>query len=1101
MVVSVRRRSAAALAVGAAVVAASLVPALAVSEDFEDGHASWDTYGVSDLGIVDGALCATVPPSANPWDAGIILNGVAVEEGRTYGFDFTVSGDPAGAVRAAVGQDGAPYGTVFDETIALTAEPTPVSRVFTAAASYPAESAPDDPRGQIAFQVGGAAAEWTFCLDDVELSGDMELLSHTSFAEGLGPWGFHGIVGEPEFVDGGVCVDLPGGQANPWDAGLSYNGVPIEQDDNYILSFTGSATPGTTIRPLVGENGGAYRTAYETYQALTPELDTYAYPFVASHTFPAEGDVVGQVALQIGSSVAYTFCVTEVSLLSTLAPPPPYEPDTGPAVRVNQVGYATHGPKGATLVTEATAALPWTLERDGAEVASGTTVPRGVDPSAGLNVHTIDFTDVVAEGEGYTLTADGETSYPFAIGADLYDTLRVDSLSFFYPQRSGIEILGEVAGEEYARAAGHVGVAPNNGDDDVACLPEGALTVEGVDLYDGYTCDYTLDVTGGWYDAGDHGKYVVNGGISVGQIMSAYERTRHAASADGAALGDATLRVPEAGNDVPDVLDEARWELEWMLKMVVPEGEQYEGMVHHKVHDDSWTGLPLMPANDAKLRYLHRPSTAATLNLAAVAAQGARLFEEFDAAFAAELLAAAEAAYAAAVATPDLFAPDTNTHPAPGGGPYNDTEVADEFYWAAAELFLTTGDAVYRDAVLANPHHLGGALEEDTFSAGGFFWGDVAAYARIQLATVPSLLPDRAAVRASVVEAARDTLDRQATQPFATPYVPDDGLYEWGSNSAVLNNQALLVAGFDLTGDPAFSHGVLAGMDYLLGRNALNNSYVTDYGTVFSKNQHSRWYAAQIDPGLPHPPPGTVSGGPNSDVPDPVSGPLLAGCAPQFCYIDDIGAWGVNELTINWNSGLAYVASFVADQADALVEQRFSDVPFAGPFHLEISWLVDQGITDGYDDGTFQPGAPVSRQAMAAFLYRAAGSPEFTPPAATPFSDVPTDHPFYREIAWLADEGIAEGYADGTFGPGRTVSRQAMAAYLYRAAGEPAVTVAGTPFPDVPETHPFAAEITWLVESQITAGYDDGTFGPARAVTRQAMAAFLYRAATLPAAG
>ena len=303
-------------------------------------------------------------------------------------------------------------------------------------------------------------------------------------------------------------------------------------------------------------------------------------------------------------------------------------PDTGPRVRVNQVGYLPHGPKGATLVTDATEPLAWELKN-----ASGQSrqvgcshAPAGIDVTSGLNVHEIDFSRYDRRGEGFTLTADGETSHPFDISSTAYEHLRIDALSLYYPQRSGTPILGEIAGAAYARAAGHVGVAPNTGDDAVPCqTPEFSQTVYG----EPWTCDYTLDVTGGWYDAGDHGKYVVNGGISVAQLMSTWERNQNARDTDRA-LGDRTLPIPERGNRVPDVLDEARWELEWMLTMQVPAGKPLAGMVHHKVHDHEWTGLPLDPAADDKIRELHRPSTAATLNLAAVAAQGSRLFEKYD---------------------------------------------------------------------------------------------------------------------------------------------------------------------------------------------------------------------------------------------------------------------------------------------------------------------------------------------------------------------------------------------------------------------------------------------------------------------------------------
>jgi endoglucanase len=588
-----------------------------------------------------------------------------------------------------------------------------------------------------------------------------------------------------------------------------------------------------------------------------------------------------------------------------------YEPDTGPRVRVNQVGYLPHGPKGATLVTDATGSVAWRLDNArGQAVARGRTRPvPGVDRTSGLAVHTIDFGDVTRSGRGYTLVADGERSHPFDIAADAYERLRVDALSVYYPQRSGTPIDGAVAGEAYARAAGHVGVPPNRGDLDVGCQPpEVSLPVYG----EPWTCDYTLDVIGGWYDAGDHGKYVVNGGISVYQLMSTWERNRIAAGADRRALGDATLRVPERGNRVPDVLDEARWELEWMLTMQVPEGEPLAGMVHHKIHDNAWTGLPLDPAADPMPRELHRPSTAATLNLAAVAAQGARIFERYDPAFADRLLGAARTAWSAAASNPPLYAPVEDG--ASGGGPYDDTNVTDERYWAAAELYITTGERGFRDAVLASPLHRAGVAE--LFDVDGFDWGHVAALARLDLATLPNRLPDRQRVRHSVVEGADALLALQRQQPWGQPYAPADNAWAWGSSSQILNNMVVLATAYDLTGEDRYQRAVIGGMDFLLGRNALNISFVTGYGDVYSENQHSRMYANQLDPALPHPPDGFIAGGPNSGIQDPVAQELLADCppTPQFCYIDDIESWSTNEITINWNSALSWVASFVADQ-------------------------------------------------------------------------------------------------------------------------------------------------------------------------------------------
>ncbi|WVK83419.1 glycoside hydrolase family 9 protein [Dactylosporangium sp. AC04546] len=715
-----------------------------------------------------------------------------------------------------------------------------------------------------------------------------EQIVNGTFDSGTDPWWWTGNA-PASVVNGRLCAAIPAGTANPWDAIIGQNAINLQAGESYRLAFEASATVPVTVRANVQLADPPYTQELSALPALTAEPQQFSYTFTA-----AADTTAGQVAFQVGgSATAWTLCLDNVSLQGG-APPPVYVPDTGPRVRVNQVGYLTNGPKQATVVTEATTALPWQLRNAaGAVVTSGTTAPRGVDPTSGQNVHTLDFSGYRAAGTGLTLTVDGETSVPFDVGVNAaYEKLRVDALSFYYTQRSGIEILDSIA-PGYARKAGHVGVAPNQGDTDVPCQP-------GV-------CDYRLDVRGGWYDAGDHGKYVVNGGISVYQLLSTFERTKLAASRPDR-LADGSLRIPEHGNKVPDVLDEARWELEFMLRMQVPAGQPKAGMVHHKVHDQAWTGLPLDPAADPQPRELHPPSTAATLNLAATAAQGARLFQPYDKAFAAKLLAAARTAYAAAVANPAVYAPASDGI---GGGAYDDTDVTDEFYWAAAELYLSTGEKAYRDAVVASPWHTA-----DLFRPEAFDWKFTATAGRLDLATVPSGLPDRDRVRRSVVDGANKYLATLQASPYGITYAPTGGKFDWGSNNLVLNNLVVVATAFDISGAAQFRDGVAAGMDYLLGRNALNQSYITGYGERASKNQHSRMYAHQLNPALPNPPAGSLAGGPNSSIQDPVASKLLAGCAPQFCYVDDIESWSTNEITINWNSTLSWVASFLADQGE-----------------------------------------------------------------------------------------------------------------------------------------------------------------------------------------
>ncbi|WP_412075658.1 glycoside hydrolase family 9 protein [Streptomyces xanthophaeus] len=713
---------------------------------------------------------------------------------------------------------------------------------------------------------------------------ETELLKNGTFDTTADPWWANGVT--TGLSGGRLCADVPGGIANPWDAGIGQNDIALVKGKSYRLSFYADGAPeGHRVRAIVGLSQAPFDTYFEVTPQVNVSGDSYSYTF----TSPVD-TAQGQVAFQLGGSATpWRFCTDNASLVGGV-PPERYEPDTGPRVRVNQVGYLPTGPKKATLVTDKTTPVRWQVNNaNGAAAARGWTVPRGIDASSGQNVHTIDFGAHRTAGRGFTLIADGQHSHPFDIGIAAYDKLRSDAAKYYYTQRSGIAIRDDLR-PGYGRPAGHVGAAPNQGDTAVPCQP-------GV-------CDYTLDVTGGWYDAGDHGKYVVNGGIATWELLSTYERSLHVKGAGK--LGDNTLAIPESGNGVPDILDEARWELDFLLKMQVPEGKPLAGMAHHKIHDEKWTGLPLMPHADAQKRELHPPSTAATLNLAATAAQAARLYRPYDPAFADKALRAARTAWAAALAHPAMYASASD---GTGGGTYADDNVTDEFYWAAAELYLTTGENTFKGYVLNSPLHTA-----NVFDPLGYDWSRTAAAARLDLATVPSRLPDRREVRWSIIKGADRYLTTLKAHPYGIPYTPKDNLYDWGSNHQILHNAVVIATAYDITGNSKYRDGAVQSMDYIFGRNALNMSYVTGYGEVNSHNQHARWYAHQLDPSQPNPPDGTLAGGPNSSIQDPFAQGKLQGCTGQFCYIDDIQSWSTNEHTVNWNSALTRMAAFVADQ-------------------------------------------------------------------------------------------------------------------------------------------------------------------------------------------
>lgn len=572
-----------------------------------------------------------------------------------------------------------------------------------------------------------------------------------------------------------------------------------------------------------------------------------------------------------------------------------------PGPHLNQIGFRPDTAKRAIVAHDGTTPLPWqVIDADGRTVAEGQTVPFGADAASGDMVHQIDFSRVTTPGT-YRLRVDGRTSHAFAIAADTYRPLARAALNFFYQQRAGMPIEARFAGgPQWARAAGH---------------PREVVTgFKGRDLAgtDWPGCPYTRDVTGGWYDAGDQGKYVVNGGIALWTLQNLYE-----VNAAAPPFPDGSAALPEAGNRIDDLLDETRWEMRFLLAMQVPDGQHLAlplgrqgrgpltltdvdagGMAHHKIADRNWTKIPTNPAEDREERLLYPPSTAATLNLAATAAQCARIWRGIDDAFANTCLVAAGKAYRAALRNPDVYAAQAFT----GSGGYGDNDLSDEMYWATAELFAATSMPELAEALHRMPFHTAPLAGEPS-------WGSVAVLGTITLATAGRVTPEeRAAARARLVALADRFVAEEAKSGYHLPYAGT--AYPWGSSSNFLNRGMILSLAARFTGAARYRDAAVDAMDYVLGRNPLDQSYVSGFGWKPLRNPHHRFWAHQIDARMPGPPPGVVSGGANSlSFPESASAALKGHCAPQRCWTDDIRAYAHNEVAINWNAPLVWLAS------------------------------------------------------------------------------------------------------------------------------------------------------------------------------------------------
>ena len=666
-----------------------------------------------------------------------------------------------------------------------------------------------------------------------------------------------------------------------------------------------------------------------------------------------------------------------------------YSADFDNFISVNQIGYysnlakiATLGDnKGDTMHGAKTIDLKegstykWKLMKKGGGVAKeGTTGKAFYDQDSHDTVAKIDFSDYTTPGE-YYLQIDGEDwrSFDFYIGDNIYSDSSHDmlknALNYFYQNRSGIDIK-----EAYITSGSKSGLAHEGGHKKDTAYVQKIWKNEYLKPEEA-TTEYSagqITANGGWYDAGDHGKYVVNGGISVWTLLNMYERAIQtdegkAKFADG---NTDTMLIPEGSNGIPDVIDECMYEIDFMSQMVVDSSisyySKYAGLVYHKLHDHKWTGLATRPwdyETEWKTERIVKPPTlAATLNYVACCAQCARLLEPYDADKAADYYEAAKTSYAAykqhwykAAADEEtneksLYAP---MYQAKGGGPYGDNEVRDDAYWAACELFVTanalgkTSDAsTYKSELEGNDYAkvyqvttriTGGENATGDGSYTTFNWGNTASAGSISLLLNKKYLDsaDVKTLEASVKDAADDYIKTEAEQGYGIPYkydgpgykdpnnLPDTITihgYEWGSNSMVINNLVVLAYAYDITNDTKYMDGIVTGMDYLLGNNPLAFSFVSGYGKYTLKNPHHRYWSYELDKTLPMAPDGVLSGGPNAGLQDPYVRAL--GFEPggddvpsERCYVDSIEAWSTNEVTINWNAPLAWMVSFLQDEA------------------------------------------------------------------------------------------------------------------------------------------------------------------------------------------
>jgi endoglucanase len=562
----------------------------------------------------------------------------------------------------------------------------------------------------------------------------------------------------------------------------------------------------------------------------------------------------------------------------------PAQPRAIAPIRINQVGFYRTSEKVAVVVDSSATTFAVVSTDRGDTAFAGRLGPTRSWALSGEVVRQADFSRLTKPGRYVIDVAGVGRSPPFVVGDSALRGVARAAIEAFYFQRVSIP-LPAIFARRWSRPAGHP-------DDSVLVHPSAASTAR--------PAGSRVASPGGWYDAGDYNKYVVNSGISTYTLLALAEHFPEYTAAQ-------QLSIPERGNDLPDVIDEALWNLRWMRTMQDPS----DGGVYHKLTNPDFDGMDVTPHAARGVRYVVQKSTSATFDFAAVAAHASVVLRRYPSAprgLADSLVREALAAWRWARAHPDSvydqarlnarYAPAINT------GEYGDRGLQDELRWAASELYLATK----ADSFLTAAAPL--AAPELTVPS----WGSVRTLGVYSLlARRRELSPafEPAPLERRLRRLADSLLQIRQTSPYGVSMATGD--FVWGSNAVATNQGIVFVQAYLMSRDTRYLHAAVAALDYVLGRNATGYSFVTGHGTRTPQLVHHRPSVADT---VSAPVPGFLVGGPNPGRQDKCTGyPSLL---PARSYLDAVCSYASNEVAINWNAPLSYLAAAL----DAVLSRR-----------------------------------------------------------------------------------------------------------------------------------------------------------------------------------
>lgn len=547
-------------------------------------------------------------------------------------------------------------------------------------------------------------------------------------------------------------------------------------------------------------------------------------------------------------------------------PLPEYKTTSADAIRVNQIGYYPEAPKKAIITDSVQTTTFYLVDQQTQKVVFEDILSeQHIWNLAGETVRIADFSMFKTPGNYSLYIKDLGYSYPFEIKKEVLSDVFTASVKALYYQRASTSLEKQYAGT-WNRNAGH---------------PDTLVTFHPSSGSIG-----TLSSPGGWYDAGDFGKYVINGAYPLGQMMTLYEQYP-------SVLPDHSLTIPESGNTIPDILDEFKYELDWLLTM-----QDEDGGVFFKLTTKRFSGM-VLPEKTNNERFIIGKGTASSLDLAGVAAKGYRLYKNIDSTYANYCLASAKRAWEWSKEHPN------NTYKNPEDiftGEYGDVNFSQEWYWAAAELYLSTGEQEYEKYLKEHPIPL------KSYKGGSWdtYMKYIAAFALIDQSKDVTLV---GSLKKDIIQAA-DTL---VTITKSNDYFQPITVFNWGSNSDVLNAAMIIAQAYRITNQPKYLTTVQEITDYIFGKNATGYSFVTGHGDKTPMFIHHRQSAGD---GIEMPVPGFISGGPNSSKQDRSEVSYPDNTFPMNSWVDQTPSYASNEICLNWNSAAVYILGFLEQESN-----------------------------------------------------------------------------------------------------------------------------------------------------------------------------------------